>query len=398
MALSCAGIFYPYVSADLGVGTGVMSYYTVFIWFSATGFLSFLGKLLYKMDARIILSASVILIALVFIWLSFASSLWQFYLGAFAMGLSVSMLLFLAPSTLINRWFAKRAGFLLGIVMAFTGVGGMVWSAVGGILILQIGWAMTYRVFAFLSALTLLATIFLVVTSPESKGLKPVGNQGGIADIDINERGIPARRAFKMPVFFAIFFMVFLLNFGMYVYFIIPSYIMEMDVSLAIPVLGSLASSCAMAGQTVSKLIFGLAGEKLPYACTIGGIVLGIIGLLALFFAVQAVLLCLAAFLFGVYYGITNVMSPIITRINFGVGEYPKIYSRISTGAAIANMVAALIWGAIIDATGSFTIVFIGVIVLMAATIVLVMLIKRLGVTQSMQANVATSVCNEDSL
>lgn len=61
-------------------------------------------------------------------------------------------------------------------------------------------------------------------------------------------------------------------------------------------------------------------------------------------------------------------------------------------------MVAALIWGAIIDATGSFTIVFIGVIVLMAATIVLVMLIKRLGVTQSMQANVATSVCNEDSL
>ena len=55
MALSCAGIFYPYVSADLGVGTGVMSYYTVFIWFSATVFLSFLGKLLYKMDARIIL-------------------------------------------------------------------------------------------------------------------------------------------------------------------------------------------------------------------------------------------------------------------------------------------------------------------------------------------------------
>ena len=127
LALSCAGIFYPPLSEALGVEKGVLSYYISVLWLAALVALPFMGRLLDGRDARACLTVAVGIAVAAFVWLSFTRTLWQFYVAAAAMGVSVGMLLFLAPSTLINRWFAKRAGVMLGICMAFTGVGGMVW-------------------------------------------------------------------------------------------------------------------------------------------------------------------------------------------------------------------------------------------------------------------------------
>lgn len=383
LGLSCAGIFYPSVAADLGVGIGVMSYYTSFIWLSSTIFLPIMGRLLYRMDARLVLSASVALMALTFAALSFAQALWQFYACAFVMGLGIGMLLFLAPSTLINRWFTKRSGFLLGIVMAFTGVGGVVWSSVGGALILDIGWAQTYRVFALLCVVTLLATVFMVFSSPADKGLAPVGDaqpdfEEGCDSGNETTRGVTAHEAFKMPIFYLIVAFAFLLNFGMYVYFIIPAYSNTLEISVMLPMLGAICSSMAMAGQTVSKLVYGFVGDRHPYSCSIVGLVLGVVGVVLLVAGNWSpALMYVAALAFGAYYGVTNVMSPILTRQSFGDAEYPKIYSRISTGAAVANMVAAFILGGLIDLTGGYMVVFVIDIVVLLVLIAIVFAMIR---------------------
>lgn len=383
LGLSCAGIFYPSVAADLGVGIGVMSYYTSFIWLSSTIFLPIMGRLLYRMDARLVLSASVALMALTFAALSFAQALWQFYACAFVMGLGIGMLLFLAPSTLINRWFTKRSGFLLGIVMAFTGVGGVVWSSVGGALILDIGWAQTYRVFALLCVVTLLATVFMVFSSPADKGLAPVGDaqpdfEEGCDSGNETMRGVTAHEAFKMPIFYLIVAFAFLLNFGMYVYFIIPAYSNTLEISVMLPMLGAICSSMAMAGQTVSKLVYGFVGDRHPYSCSIVGLVLGVVGVVLLVAGNWSpALMYVAALAFGAYYGVTNVMSPILTRQSFGDAEYPKIYSRISTGAAVANMVAAFILGGLIDLTGGYMVVFVIDIVVLLVLIAIVFAMIR---------------------
>ncbi|MBP3866530.1 MAG: MFS transporter, partial [Eggerthellaceae bacterium] len=194
----------------------------------------------------------------------------MFYVAAAAMGVGVAMLLFLAPSTLINRWFAKRAGALLGIVMAFTGVGGVVWSTVGGILIQQIGWSATYLVFAVLSALTIPVTLFMVASRPEDKGLEPFGYEPGVDEgAPTLAQGIAASEAFRMPVFYLICAMCFFLNIGMYVYFMIPSFATTLQIGATLPLLGATASSVAMAGQTVSKLALGAVGERRPQVATI---------------------------------------------------------------------------------------------------------------------------------
>ena len=380
LGLSCAGIFYPALSDDLGVERGMLSYYTSVLWIAALVTLPFLGKLLNNRDARLCTTGAVAIIVIAFVWLSFTKTLWMFYVAAAAMGVGVAMLLFLAPSTLINRWFAKRAGVLLGVVMAFTGVGGVVWSTVGGILIQQIGWSATYLVFAVLSALVIPATLFMVASRPEDKGLAPFGYEAGAdEEVPVFAEGVSAANAFRMPVFYLICAMCFFLNIGMYVYFMIPSYATTLDIGATLPLLGATASSVAMAGQTVSKLALGAVGEKRPQASTIVALALGIAGVALLAFMANSVVAFYAAALFfGAYYGITNVMMPIFTRASFGDRDYAQIYSRVSMVASISNAAAAFIWGTVIDATHSYLPMFVGVIVLMALTIVTVVAIGRM--------------------
>lgn len=380
LGLSCAGIFYPALSEELGVGAGVLGYYTSILWLAAMASLPALGRLLAARDARLCMGGAVGVIAGAFVWLSFTVSLWQFFAGAAAMGVGVGMLLFLAPSTLINRWFAKRAGFLLGAVMAFTGVGGVVWSSVGGLLIQSIGWSGTYLVFAALSALTLPAAVLLVASRPQDKGLSPFGAEElAAAAAPLPEAsGVPAAQAFRTPTFFLILAMCFMLNFGMYVYFMIPSFMGTLELSAALPLLGATASSAAMAGQTVSKLVLGAVGDKRPYASTVFTLGLGVVGVALLLAGAGSVaLLYVAAFAYGCFYGITNVMTPIITRRAFGDRDYPAIYARVSMAASVGSVVSGFIWGAAIEATGGYTVMFVGVMVVMTLTAISVLAIGR---------------------
>ena len=381
LGLSCAGIFYPPLSEALGVEKGVLSYYISVLWLAALVALPFMGRLLDGKDARVCLTAAVAIAVAAFVWLSFTASLWQFYVAAAAMGVSVGMLLFLAPSTLINRWFAKRAGVMLGICMAFTGVGGMVWATVGGLLIDAIGWSATYLVFAALSALCLPVTLLMVSSRPADKGLKPVGWEPGDETLEnaTEVQGVPASQAFKMPVFYLILVMCFTLNIAMAVYFMIPSYATTLEIGAAMPLLGATASSVAMAGQPVSKLVLGAVGEKLPHPSTLVALACGIVGsALFAFFAISVPAFFAAALLFGVYYGITNVMMPLFTRLSFGDAEYAQIYSRVSMVASISNGIGAFVWGTVVSLTGSYVVMFCGAIALMVITCIVVVAIGRM--------------------
>lgn len=385
LGLSCAGIFYTSLAEHLGVGTGTLSYYTSIIWASSLVLLPFLGKLLSRADARLCIGGSVVVVAADFVWLSFVNALWQFYLGAFVMGIGITMLLFLAPSTLVNRWFAERAGFFIGLIMAFTGIGGVVWSTVGGVLISEIGWSATYLVFAVITLATLPTSIFCMASSPADKGLSP-WRSAKSADSeptpaseleDEGAEGMTAAQAVKSPSFYLIMGMCFFLNFGMYVYFMIPSYTSTLPLYATMPLIGATASSVAMAGQTVSKLALGYVGDRKPYLGAAAGVMLGIAGVVLLAIGgASALLIYLAAFVYGFFYGVTNVMTPILTKRAFGNRDYANIYSRISMAASLAGATTGFVWGTLIELFG-FDVMFVGVGVFMVITLVLVVMLAK---------------------
>lgn len=376
---SCAGIFYPSAAADLGVGVGTLSYFTPLACLTACLALPFLGRAISLFDPRRCIEVSMVVVAVAFLIVSCSTSLVQYLIGGAVMGVGTATLIYLAPSTLVNRWFKRRAGFFLGIIMAFTGIGGVVWSAVGGVLIQEVGWAWTYRVFAALTLVLIPVIHVCVVGDPRQKGQRPYGEGGldgeGSADADRVDEGtaaraaqasrrrdVPAAEALRMPEFYLIFIACFALSFGMYLNSMIPSYVSTLAIGVAFPLLGAFATSVSMAAQTGSKLVLGFAGDRFPYAGTVVGASCGLLGIGLLFVGAgsEAVIL-VGAFAFGIYYGVVNVMMPIVTRRCFGDGEYPVIYSRVSMAATISGVLSGFLWGTLIEVTGTYSVMFIGV-------------------------------------
>ena len=393
---SCAGILYPYAATDLGVGTGVLSYFTPLACLSGLIFLPFAGRLLNNCDARACLGGSCFVAALAFFLVSFSTQLWQYLACGVLMGFGTCTLIYLAPATLITRWFDKNAGFYIGLVAAFTGIGGMVWAAVGGALIQTIGWQWTYRIFALITLACVPIMALCIASRPSDKGLAPhganVASQNNRAEGEATQQpldpaaivaqlapgehpkariGITAKEAFKMPQFYLIMGFCFCLNFGMYLNGMVPSYVHTLAVGAAVPMLGAWATSLSMAAQTCTKLGLGYIGEKHPFTGSIACIAMGIVGAMLILIGGAtnaAFVIAAGALSYGIYYGVTNVMTPSLARKTFGGLEYPIVYARISMAANVAGVCSGFLWGAIIDLAG-FEVAFTGAACVIACAI-----------------------------
>lgn len=372
--ISCAGIFYTPVATEIGCSPATLSYYLMAFSISMVIALAPLGKLFDKTDCRVIMTASVALIAACFVGLSFVQADWQFLLLAFIMGFGLTSCVYLAPPVLINRWFSKRAGFFVGMVMAFTGVGGMVWATAGGMLIASVGWRATYLVFAACTAIIgLPCTLFILRNRPSDVGRVPYGYDANEQVTQSHESaGISAEDAQKMPSFKLLLAFGVMIPLGAYVYGMIPSYIATLPVSVDMPLLGAIASSCAMAASIVAKMLWGALGEKNIFATVTTACVVAAAGILMLIaFPGQWMLLCVAAVAYGMYYGEQTVFCPIVTRQLYGMRSYSQLYSKVSILICVGVIAGSLIGGTIINMTGSYIAMFLFVIASMVLSCIL---------------------------
>lgn len=375
--LSCAGIFYTPVAADIGTSPATLSYFLAAFSISMILVLTPFGKLFNRLDCRIIMTASIAILAACFVGLSFVQADWQFLTLAFVMGFGLTSCVYLAPPILVNRWFSKRSGFFIGIIMAFTGVGGMLWATVGGALIANIGWRATYLVFALLTCLFgLPCTLFVLKDRPAVVGRVPYGYDPDAEDSASYElEGIDASTARKSASFIALLAFSLVISLNVYVYGMIPSFVATLPASNEFPLLGAIASSCAMAASVVAKILWGGLGEKnilatvvAACACAIGGLVLFALA------PAQWPFICVAAVAYGMIYGEQTVFCPIVTRQFYGMRSYGELYSTVSTVICIGVIASSFIGGTIVNVAGSYLAMFafIGTALLVACLLLVV--------------------------
>ncbi|EJW90374.1 major facilitator superfamily MFS_1, partial [gut metagenome] len=87
IGLDGAGVFYTPIAKSLHTSSGITSYYTSFLWGVGLVTLPFMGKLLDHVDSRIVVAGSCLLITLDFLWLSFITTIWEYFVAALIMGL-----------------------------------------------------------------------------------------------------------------------------------------------------------------------------------------------------------------------------------------------------------------------------------------------------------------------
>lgn len=381
LVLSCAGIFFTPVSESFGVPKASFTLYFSVLNLAMMATLPVAGKLLAARDARVVLSVATALCGLGMFGMASCQEVWQFYLVGIVLGVGVAPLIYLAVPTLINAWCVKRVGFFVGLCMAFTGIGGVIFNPIGTAIIQSSpeGWRQAYLVFgAIILVGTLPFTLFVVRGKPADKGLLPYGaGEKDAADADgaatVGTQGVSAADAMRTPAFWAIVAFCGLITLNQTVYQFLSSYALSFSNSLPqIAAASGVVASAAMGGQAIGKVFLGSVSDHSVRLGAICGIAGGVVGVL-LMWGIPSVLalLLVGAFCFGVVYAMTTVETPLLVRSVFGSADYANIYSRVSMVGSLMSAVAAVFWSLVIDSAGGYGLMFALSLVCMAACLAL---------------------------
>lgn len=365
LSMSCAGIFYQPVSEAIGATTGEFGLYMSLSFLTSALSLGFAGRLMERYSARWLLTGSSAVLGATMALMSLFTKLWEFYVAGCVIGVTLAFLLYLSFPTLINRWFRRNVGFLIGICSAASGIGGILFNPVGGWILSQWGWHAGYLTFGGIILLVVTpATALLLRDYPAQKGVTPVGaadeieGEGGKAVA----RGVDYSEAVRKASFYVLVLFAFLIMASSTLFLFLPKYASSVGFSIE---QGALVASGAMAGVTVGKLALGYINDR---SCRVGVLVstlTGIAGLLCMLWMSQwIVAIICGAFLFGWCYAAVTVQTAVLVREVFGSRDYARIYSVVSIALAAGGTVASGAWGFIVDHTSFAFIFYMGSVML----------------------------------
>lgn len=360
-------IFVVPVSSSLGVASSQFTFFITLVYLVGGIAAPFAGNLLQKHDLRIVLSASVVMVALGLFLCSFWDRIYLFYVSGVLVGFGIVSLMFLAIPTLINRWFSERAGLFMGICFAMSGVGGAVWSMVGGLIIDALSWRVAYQVFsALVLVVGLFATLVCVRSYPNEVGLRPFGvrlSSGDASSVHDGERprvcGVSALVMFRSPVFYLLILSMGIFNSLTVTVNLYATYIHHLGaLGLAgitperTVMMASVTASCLMAVSAGSKVLLGAISDKSMIGALAIAFVGGVVSICCMWFGSSSPeIIMFGGALGGILYAAIDALAPSITRQIVGPRDYTIIYSRVAIVVNLAGAAAATVFAAVAEAS-----------------------------------------------
>lgn len=355
-----SSLFLAPVSEDLGTGIGTLSIYFSILSIVQLFWLGYAGKILNKYDVRWVAAAAICLQAIPFAAFGLMKHVAGWYLLSIPLAMGAAILVNLLGPILVNRWFDKNTGTILGVQSAFVGLFGAVLQPMTSDLIETKGWRSAYFSMGLLAlTVVLLAIVFFIRNRPVQKGeikITPIDNE-------------PQKKAQEAaPIHSAAFaaLLVFLFAVTGVAVFVqhIPTYGTLLGYSMSqIGIVLSLASI----GNAVGSFLIGFLSDRMG-------------GLRTCYLIIAVWLAAVAGFLFGGSYfmvfaaavffnGLVTpcvmVSAPILTMLFFGKENYEKIYARVSMGAPLASIFLIPVYGFIYDVTQSYSLVLLILLLLL---------------------------------
>lgn len=381
-----SGQFLEPASKDIGVGVGSLS-----IYFSITSivlvlFLPIAGKLIRKYDIRILVIVGAALQALSFAALGFMNNLWMWYILAIPQAIGAVLIVNLLGPILINRWFSKNIGRMLGIQMACVSVFSAFLQPATANIIANFGWRSGY---IYLGGATFLvavfAAIFLIRNKPEDYGLSAYGGREQTLNnkasavmkdnvgspvpqdntvITKNEFFIDEKTAVKSLSFYLLlFFMISITGVAVFMQHI-PTY--GRLIGFTTEQVG-IALAFLSIGNAIGSIAIGIIADKIGGFKTCYGIIaIGVLSVIGFIFSSsQLMIFMISTFLYGLTISSIMVLAPILTLAFYGNKDYESIYAKVAMGAPLASIFLIPIYGFVYDFMNNYFPVLIFLIVLL---------------------------------
>lgn len=364
LSSTCMSFFLAPICEHLQVGMGQVS--LTFSLMTLTGALMnpVLGQYAGKKGVRNILLVSGVWTAAGFVAFSMANSLPVLYATAFFLGAFSSSCAALCGNVIVQQaYVGAQASGILGVVMAGSGVGGMIFSLIIPGIIASRGWQFAMCVMAALWLVLMWIAAFVL------GNVKPMQVSSLHKSVGL---GMTRQEALKSPKLYLQMVVIIVITACCGVQQQIPSLLGAYGFEAGtVSVMVSLLTAFLAVGKVLQGMLYGRLGIRR------GGF------MMMIFFAVGFLALNFRALVYpGLFFlafglGIYTCLLPQVTRQVFGSREYASIWSLIATAGSVGSFVGLPVWGLVYDMTGSYTPGLIGAPVLLVVAMGAMVLIFR---------------------
>ena len=366
------GVFYAFATAlEQMVDEFNASLSGIAAFFSVTTFLFFAvgmlaGPLADRFGARRLVAVGAFLMG-GGLWLTAQVESLLAGIVIYGLGVGLGIGSYLVPlSVATGAWFEKHRTLALGINTVGIGLGTLILVPFAEWLIRTAGWRSAFELMGIGSAIVYAVVALLSFRPPTPP-----------ASVSVSISA--ARRAVRKSEFWRLYAAGLLMSVALFIPFVfLVQYAKEQGIASSTAAF--LITSLGL-GSVLGRLGLGVLGMRL-----------GVLPLIIMCFGIQPIayvlwllsgsnylLLLLFAGLLGVGYGGFVALSPVAMAGIFGLEGLGGVLGVQYTSAGIGALIGPIAAGAIIDATGSYTVAIIGAIVVSLAATVSVLPMWRLG-------------------
>jgi MFS family permease len=327
---------------------------------------AFGGQLSDRYGPRLVLAFTGTMCGLGFILLSQMNHAWQLLLVfSLFIGTGMSTHDVVTLST-IARWFKNRRGVMTGIVKVGTAAGQFTIPPIAAVLLITYGWRSTFMIMGFTAIILLLFAAWAIKAPTTKTNTNTPDTMSGYSFAE----------ARHTPIFWIICTVEFLFLPSLAT---IPLHIVVhgMDLGMTTTVAAALVSTMA-ASSVLARLAVGSFFDKVGGKVTI---ILCLVTLLGSLLALLAIDTPYPLFAVMVVYGFAHgglftVMSPTIAEY-FGLKAHGTLFGSIIFFGTISAATAPILAGYIFDTTGSYSMMFRILIVMVSLGLILTLMLPR---------------------
>lgn len=283
-----------------------------------------------------------------------------FYLSGVLIGGAQAFTGLVATPIVINMWFKKKTGTMLGIVIAVQQVATVSFGLLSGQLITSVGWRSAYLILAAVVAATV-PFLLALMKSPEEAGCLPYGAEETAAPVnalthpaDKEEWGLTLKEALRKPAFWIAWFTCILYSYGTAGFSHFSSYsTLELGESTNF---GAWAGMCMSFGGILCSILLGKINDRFGVkAGLVWGAVFSCLGFsISTLARYNHYLVFPGALITGLAYSMYTVQCPLICRSVVGSKYYSGIWAVMMVANSLIGGGLCFTIGLFYDFTGTY--------------------------------------------
>lgn len=303
-------------------------------------------------------------------------SVYMFYLSGVIIGVAQAFTGLVAIPIVVNMWFRKKAGTVLGIVIAVSSASTMAYGLLSAQLITMLGWRNAYLVLGLMCLIISVPAAFFLIRTPEQVGVKPYGEDEEVENVGqeaalTGEWGFTKKEAFHMPMLYLAWMACLCFSIGSGVSGYIQTFsTMEMGQSINF---GAQAGMLMSLGGIACSLILGRINDRFGVKAGLiwGAVFTGLgYGLMLLSYR-NPLFIMIGAMLVGLGSSMYQVQCPLLARSVIGNKHYSEIWAVMMVANSLIGGGLYSSIGLFYDKLGSYRGAFIMAAVLYVAALIL---------------------------